>query len=506
MPKVVREYTDFTGGINKQIAEFVAEEKDLQASYWCDDVLNMAVGTDGIVDMEGFSQVLSSALPDKVQGLFEHNGDLLAAADGKIYTVSGSTATQKYTGLDISANWTATEFNELLILCNGADNPMQWNGTTVATVSMNDPDSIWNGFKPSVSAVFRGRMFYAGDPAHPHDILTPRPGTHNNFESSGNNVDRIAIDPGYGGKIVAIVPFTDNALIIYKEKAIYRLTGDTPFGGQGEPFAILPISGDEQIGCLAARTVIQVNKEHYFLSSRGLRKLSTTDKFGAIEPEQPHYVVTELINGINWTSDVVSNAVAVYIPAEDHIYLTVPYGASTTNDYTLVYDVTRGANMRRDGIRANAYVIKNRRLYHGDYSGNLYLHGNIQTEAGNAIQSYWKSKWITHSGISTLKRYNRLTLLVNHNGQGDFVIKWSILQEGKGITQQETLTAGGGALWDSAIWDITAWDDGGINELTLRHLGKGRAIKLEVYNAASGQRVRINQINLEYDVLSTRKG
>ena len=165
-----RQYNSFEGGINNSLPPYIIESDQYESFYWAEDCINMSLRQEGIIKDEGYTSILTANLGAAGQGLFSYNGDLLACAGGKIYLIdpTAGTSTEKHTGANATAFWDATAYANVLVLCNGVDSPLQWNGTTVTSIAYTDPNTVWNSAKPKGSAEFRGRLYYWGDPTNPH--------------------------------------------------------------------------------------------------------------------------------------------------------------------------------------------------------------------------------------------------------------------------------------------------------------------------------------------------
>jgi hypothetical protein len=366
-------------------------------------------------------------------------------------------------------------------------------------LSAKDPQSIWTSATPKGVCVFRNRVFFWDD----HKIYTPKPGTYDDFNNNDNTVDGFYIDRGYGGKITHVKPLTDDSLIIYKERCIRRLSGSAPFG-QPDQFIIRPISDD--VGCAAPRSVVQVGLDHYFWSERGPRGLRTVQSYGDVEIVQPSYLIPAIVDKVNWTQ--VENICSVYSPVDGKVIYCYPTGASTTNSDCLVWDADTQTNEPRgQGISAACLALYNRQVIHGDYAGQLFTHGNINSYDGGDIAAFWKSKYIAHNGIGTLKRYRRLVLFAEGEGNADITVRWSVLQRGAAYTQSGTVSIDStDNAWDSGLWGTAEWSTAEAAVFHLKNLGRGSAFKLELLNTSATQHPVIRQITLEFEVFGTNIG
>ena len=500
------EYTDFSGGINQQIGPVITGSTQQQGMFYADDAKNFEMSQNGILKYKGYAKLLNSALSGTptITGAFEYFTsagvrELIVCAGGKVFKVSGGSATQIYTGHTAGYFYQGTTYKGTLILCNGFDVPLQYDGSTCTTITFIDPNTIWDDARPYGMVVFRGRCFYWDDTK----VYTPKPDTFNDFNNNGNTVDGFVVDQGYGGNITRLQPLTDDALIIYKQRCIRRLSGSAPFG-QPDQFTITPLSDD--VGCLSGRSVVQVGIDHYFWSERGPRRLQTVQAYGDVNISQPSYNMPAILETVNWS--YASNICGVHDPNTGRVWWSYATGASTTNSDIVVLDTdTQTIEPRYTGITAASICYFNRQIVHGDYGGLVYNHGTTNAYDSASIESYWKSKYIAHNGIGTYKRYRRLTLYSEADGSGDVTVRWTILRDGVPIAQNATASVDAGAnSWDTGLWDSAVWSTSETKVFHIKNLGRGTAIKLELFNTSAVQRPLIRQINLEYEVFGTNRG
>ena len=142
--------------------------------------------------------------------------------------------------------------------------------------------------------------------------------------------------------ITALVAGTDFLLYVFKERSCYAV-GTAPKAATGSgptaeaAFTIRQLSRD--IGCVSARTVVQIGNDTFFLSRDGVRTLQRTlaDGMTAIQPpiSEP---INNVIERINWTS--ADTATAVY---RDRKYiLALPLDGATAPSHIVVFDTASG--------------------------------------------------------------------------------------------------------------------------------------------------------------------
>ena len=491
---MIVDYTDFSGGINQRLGPIVDDKVGMT---FADDIQNMEGTQYGILKSAGTSAVLSAEIAGtpKIQGIFSYNGTLMFAAAGKVYTVSGSTATQVAAlTLDTSAPITAVAFKDRLIIMDGVNAGYTWDGATAAALSMTDPNTIWNSAKPIGAVVARGRIFYWDA----NKIYTPIAGSYNDF-TFATGADAFFCERGFGGNIVGLKGLNNNQIIVYKQNCIRALSGTVQVGSGGDEFQFQFVS--DELGAVASGAITQAGLDHYFMSNRGLRKLSLTSQYGVIEVQQPNYVMQETIRGLNFGS-AMTYASSVYSPSLDSVYCAVPVGSGTTNTTTLVANVTTGANSLRAGYTADAYYVLNNVLYSGN-AGQIYQHGTATDYNGTAISGYWKSKFIAHSGLSTFKQYRNVYLYAEGTGSATFLVRWQVLRKSNSRQHTETQSFSAGSLWGTMVWGVDPWGGGSSSALRIKNPGRGRAIKLEILAQTAASDVKVRQISIEYDPISS---
>jgi hypothetical protein len=502
----IRQYTDFSGGVNQQLGPVITDSQSDAGLLYAEDAKNMEMTSTGLIKMKGYGAALNTALSGTpvITGLFEFIGangarQNVVCAGGKIFTVSAGVATQIYTGHTAGTFYQGLMYRDVLILCNGVDNPVAYDGTTCSVISFKDPQTIWNNTKPRGACVFRNRIFYWDDTK----IYTPRPGTYDDFNNNENTVDGFFVDRGYGGKITHLKPLSQNRLMIYKERCIRSLSGSAPFG-QPDQFVIIPIS--DEVGCPAPRSVVIVGQNHVFWSERGPRVLSGVLRDGDIEISQPSYIIPNLVSQVNWSQ--MEQLSAVYEPINGKVIFAYATGSSTLNNEVLQWDAdTQTHEPRGQGIQASSLGLWNRQVVHGNATGMPFIHNTQTSYNGSSIESYWKSKYVAHGGIGYLKRYRRLAIFAEGEGSADITVRWSILQRGAVYTQNSTVSIDSTTnAWDSGTWGSAQWSTAESSVFHIKNLGRGSAIKLEFLNTSDTQRPIIRQVTLEFELLGSNMG
>ena len=503
------EFNEFSSGKSQRSSIFANMNNPLDPFYGfksAHDANNVVMGENGLEKFPGYTEYLNSAVTDTptITGIYEYKKTgssaatyFIVCAGTKVYTASGGNLTEIYSGVTAGATFNFVTFNNVCILLNGEDDPLYFDGTTCDEISFTDPDTIFGTAKPKFAEIFRNRIFYSGDASKPSRVWSPRPGTYDNFDNTTSLVDAFDVSVGDGYKITELKVFSKDLMIIYKQGSILRLSGSTPFGSSVDPFRIEEVTRD--IGCIAGRTVVQAGKDHYFLSISGYKRLSAVDTYGDISDADPSYQITDDINLLNYTDSVISEAHATYVQQERHIYLHVPTGSGTTNTQTFVFDVKTGAVMPRSDITAACGAIVNRIYYTGDYDGMVHEQLDGDNYNGDAIESYWESKWLAIGGIRNKKKFKDLIIHFETSGTATITVQWTIMKmDGSEESFTKSSEAVTGDVWDVAKWDEAIFDAGQSTIFKKNNLGRGRAIKIKIINNNANERWKVRKIELGY--------
>jgi len=167
------------------------------------------------------------------------------------------------------------------------------------------------------------------------------------------STNSIVIGGDDGEDIVAIQPFYDYEILVFKPNKIYLVTADpTQTTAAGWTVRLL----NDKIGCASGRSVNFVNKDVFFLANDGIRSVarSIADDFYIVGTplSEP---VKNIIARINKNYVTLCNA-AFY---NNRYYLAIPLDTSITPNYILVYNALFNAFEGLWSIAASKMVITN---------------------------------------------------------------------------------------------------------------------------------------------------
>lgn len=167
------------------------------------------------------------------------------------------------------------------------------------------------------------------------------------------STNSIVVGGDDGEDIVAIQPFYDYEILVFKPNKIYLVTADpTQTTAAGWTVRLL----NDKIGCVSGRSVNFVNKDVFFLANDGIRSVarSIADDFYIVGTpiSEP---VKNIIARINRNYVTTCNA-AFY---NNRYFLAIPLDTATTPSHILVYNALFNAFEGLWSIAASKMVITN---------------------------------------------------------------------------------------------------------------------------------------------------
>ncbi len=171
--RLQRTYTNFAGGQNNFAGvaanPIILDNGQTEALMFAESSQNWEMSEAGLLKHPGDIAVITTPEDAIVTGEYDWNGEHIVTKNGKVFTVAGAVETQIYTGHTADKYYQFTEWDdgagtEVLVMCNGTDVPLYYDGTTCTTITFTDPDSIWNDARPKGAEVSQGNILFWGDP------------------------------------------------------------------------------------------------------------------------------------------------------------------------------------------------------------------------------------------------------------------------------------------------------------------------------------------------------
>lgn len=475
------EFNDFTGGLNTVDPEYLL---DLNTSPDLDNVVVLNKGFRKRFGDSAFnsSAMVSSSTPITGLGYIKFNSGtefLNAAAGTKFFTSTGLTGTMAdATGAvtitsGIANIWTPVNFNNLQIWFGGApDGPFKYSGSGNAAALSGSPPSAYTAFAAN------NRVFAISTAANPSRIFWPILGDPEDWTGSGSGNADVAKSDGEA---------LQNGFVVGPDTAILFKNSSTHFMSLTRaPFPIYQLQ--KGVGVAGRQSAVYANGIIYFITP-SRRMYSTTDGISfTLYPSN----VDDLWDSIN--PNRISNIVGIYNPMLDWIIWSISTGSSTTNNYTIIWDVYHKCWLRcTAGYKANVYaLIQNRRVFAGQYDGKVYekevstTSSDASETSPGAIDGYWRTPFRNSGGLDDTIHPHYLTVAALNESATVLELSYGFDFTSGQTTQNFSLAAVGG-LWDTAVWDVDTW--GGSSAVAPRMFvqGRGNLFSFKMRNATASQ-------------------
>jgi len=184
-----------------------------------------------------------------------------------------------------------------------------------------------------------------------------------------NTVDPIGqnfrIASGGDDFIVGIEPFSEDTILVFCRKSIYRLGGTSGSLADCNLSVVTP-----ELGCAARRTINQVGNKVYFLSDNGIYGLEYLDEYNLRGLELPlSEAVNPIISRIN--TDSIDKAVGRY--HDNRLWFAVPVDGARENNMILVYNLLNQGWESVDQVDSSDFNIRDMIVAQEGAKNKIYI-------------------------------------------------------------------------------------------------------------------------------------
>lgn len=241
----------------------------------------------------------------------------------------------------------------------------------------------------SVVEVYANRVFLGGDIYHPNRVYFSQVITEN-VGLEFNEILYFNVGKPSEGEIRAFGKL-DNNLIIFKEEAIYLLSGIGPDRkGLNSDFQPQRITAD--VGCSTAYSIVEMPDGLMFKSDKGI------------------YLLTRDLQVVYIGSKVEAyNDASVYQAAVIADKNAVVFTLSEGN--ILYYNYYHKGWATWTNYNATSLVVVDNLLYHATTEGNLYVSTEDYKDDGGSVQMKIKTGWFSAQAPISQKRIKNVSIL-----------------------------------------------------------------------------------------------
>lgn len=274
--------------------------------------------------------------------------------------------------------------------------------TATASVSALAPTAL------KLIRQFTNRLFAVGtgtdrNTLYASDLLDPE---------VWKTTNSIVVGGDDGQDIVAIQPFFDYELLVFKPSKIYLVTVD-PTASTAAGWTVRLIN--DRIGCIAGRSVSFAGKDVYFLAEDGIRSVqrSLSDDYFIVGVPISE-AIKDVIARIN--KNFYSKCFGQF--HNNRYYLSVPLDSATTNSHTIVYNLlfnafegfwNIGASAMYQTNFSSGYTVTGPKLAIGTPTGKLghsfdYLDPDTEADGDTQFKDFGTTG--TYSSYLITKAYD----------------------------------------------------------------------------------------------------
>lgn len=415
---------------------------------------------------------------------------LVAGANGKLYDATAAdAATEKATGFT-SNLWQSVTFANTLVLCNGADQPQQYDGTTVSAATYT---GVSDDAKLANVSVYKGRIYFTeaastgiwyGAPGNVTGALTEfdlgiylRHGGTLLYAGSWVN------DTGSGIQDLFVVISTMGEIIVYSGD----YPGATNWGAVGHLF-IAPPLGKRGICSIGADLLIATLDGVYGMSNLLANK---RDKL-TTKIDNAWLTATQLY-GSNTGWDIR------YYPKGTYTLINIPLATGTDSEQYVVNTDT-GAWCRFTGQKAASWATFADNLYFGGVDGKIYKADTGFEDNGSAIQLRCKYAYSYFGDRGRSKRFTMARPMFVGDQGIDMLLDIDVDYEDRQITNTLTVLGQSGYAWDVGTWDESEWDSVVLPTKAWYNIsGIGRAGAIMMQGDYKNVSFELSAINIMYE-------
>ena len=357
--------------------------------------------TDGTSSFRQGTSVLSITVTNEGSGYTSTPTVTVGAPDLAYGTTTTATATvvaNKVTAITVTVAGSGYTSAPTVTISGGGGS----GATATASVSALAPAGL------KLVRQFTNRVFAVGtgtdrNTLFSSDLLDPE---------VWKTTNSIVVGGDDGQDIVAIQPFFDYELLVFKPSKIYLVTVD-PTAPTAAGWTVRLIN--DRIGCIAGRSVSFVGKDVYFLSEDGIRSVqrSLADDYFIVGVPISE-AIKDVIARIN--KSFYSKCFGQF--HNNRYYLSVPLDSATTNSHTIVYNLLFNAFEGFWNIGASAmyqtnfsagYTVTGPKLAIGTPTGKLghsfdYLDPDTEADGDTQFRDFGTAG--TYSSYLITKAYD----------------------------------------------------------------------------------------------------
>lgn len=365
-----------------------SRDESLISPAYSPDAMNMDTSDGDLAVTKGFSKLLPAPVPpagtsgvDRVCFFRSARKEIpMAISGGGIFTYDfDENAWQlayMYSLVPVKRHYsvlmTKIGSTDHMLIADGANRILKFDGQTFAQFGT---EAGCSDMRISCIAMYRSRLFAAGDPDHPNRLYYSKlPGGDRTIEDWGYDEDSPSVEGGHAeigetsGDPITAICAKSNQLLIFKKSSIYRLIGDRPGN-----FTIELIMSDSTP---VSDTATAVWRDLiYFVTEGGLHCFNGVDA----APMPDARMIQRIMDGADTTDTRMATA-------GDRLFFTIKKNGVTR---LIEYDLTARRYMQYGGFNATDIASRDGSLILVNSERYFEKWGEGDSFDGTPIEAYW---------------------------------------------------------------------------------------------------------------------
>lgn len=205
---------------------------------------------------------------------------------------------------------------------NGTDAPQSWDGTTFQALAGTPPTFAF-------STYHQRRLWAAGIAATMSQITYSAAGGIETW--SGGDSSNLILDEDDGDQVIGLSKTFRKRLYAFKGPnvgSVWEIDGTSVSTYTRNKII-------EGAPCVGHNTIVSTPNDIYWMSTRGIHSLITTQNYGDTEETYVSRPIERLFHDLNFSQIHLANG--VYHPHDNYVAWAVPESGQTTNTILLVY-------------------------------------------------------------------------------------------------------------------------------------------------------------------------
>lgn len=446
-----------------------------------------------------FSDNSSGVYPNIIESVIPYvsgiNSFMITASNGRLYKDNTAGVLNELGSGYTNNRWENVKISNNMVLVNGADAPLNFDGSVLTTISFSGDLATYGAIKINGIHKYRNRLylydtnygnfFYGG--------VNSVAGSFTEFQ-----LNRVS---DTGGNIVSIKSLTHDAGDGIDDYIVFILnTGEVLLYAGGDPndandwrlvgkYKIPPI--------INKRCATQFAGDVLVLTKQDLIKLSDVVRFTGEQGgfnNNPSKLSGAITNDFNTYGNIWGWELTTY-PRGGWIIVNVPE-VEGQKSHQWIVNVITGASTRFNGWNANSFGVLNDNLYFGENKRLCWADRGLDDD-GAEIQVLSRQAF-TNLGMSEKKKVSNLKMFLQSDGA--IAIDVGIAYDFGVVNPQSIqINETEGSAWDLADWDTADWSFEKGNILIFKTGGIGVYSSIQQRYNIKGQRVNWYATTYNFD-------